>query len=167
MAKQRTPRVIDDPALRGARILLIDARFHEDIADELVAGAMEFLEPHHALVTRVSVPGALEIPVAAAVELEKTGQASPQFEGLIALGCVIRGETLHFEIVSKESVRALIKLAITRRLPLGNGILTVDNEAQAWARARRTEGNKGAAAAEAALRLVQISRGTGATRPWR
>jgi 6,7-dimethyl-8-ribityllumazine synthase len=167
MATQRKPRAIDDPNLRGARILLIDSRFHEEIADELVAGALEYLAPVHASVTRVSVPGALEIPIAAAVEIEAAGVSGQHFEGLIALGCVIRGETLHFEIVSKESVRALITLAVTLHLPLGTGILTVDNEAQAWARARRTEGNKGAAAAEAALRLVQIARGAGALKPWR
>src|ERR1700680_3764489 len=123
MAKQRKPRVIDDALLRGARILVIDARFHEAIADELVAGAIEILEASHLVVRRVSVPGALEIPVAAAIELEMAARVGQPIDGLVALGCVIRGETLHFEIVAKESVRALIKLAITRHLPLGNGIL--------------------------------------------
>jgi 6,7-dimethyl-8-ribityllumazine synthase len=167
MAEQRIPRAIDDQLLHGARLLLIDSRFHEDIADELVAGATEFLAPTRAFITRVSVPGALEIPVAAAIEIQAAGVAGQHFEGLIALGCVIRGETLHFEIVAKQSVRALIDLAVTLHLPLGTGILAVDNEAQAWARARRTEGNKGAAAAEAVMRLVQIARGAGALKPWR
>ena len=83
----------------------------------------------------------------------------------VALGCVIRGETLHFEIVSQESARALLDLAVTRRFPIGNGILTVDTDVQAWSRARADEGDKGGDAARAALSLVRLARRLAAGRP--
>ena len=87
------------------------------------------------------------------------------YEGAVALGCVIRGETLHFEIVSQESARALLDLAVTRRFPIGNGILTVDTDAQAWSRARPDEADKGGDAARAALSLVRLARRLAAGRP--
>jgi 6,7-dimethyl-8-ribityllumazine synthase len=89
---------------------------------------------------------------------EAAARANKPFDGIVALGCVIRGETPHFDIVARESARALMDLAVARCIALGNGILTVDSEAQAWARARRTEGDRGGRAASAALALVRIAR---------
>jgi 6,7-dimethyl-8-ribityllumazine synthase len=107
---------------------------------------------------RVTVPGSLEIPAAIAIALDAAERRGQPYDGAVALGCVIRGDTIHFEIVSIESARALIDLAVARALPLGNGIITVDTEAQAWARARPEEGNKGGDAARAALAMVAIKR---------
>jgi 6,7-dimethyl-8-ribityllumazine synthase len=168
MAEQRKPKPIDDVLLHGAHILIIDARFHEAIADELVAGATEFLQAAHVHVDRISVPGSLEIPVAAAIEIELAHRAGRVIDGIVALGCVIRGETAHFDIVARESARALLDLGMSRHMPVGNGILTVDTEAQALERASRKGGNKGGAAAEAVLVLLKIARTAGEKRqPWR
>lgn len=158
MVKTRPPRPVEEAPLLGARILLVESRFHEEIADELVAGALARLEMARVRFEPVAVHGALEIPVAAAITLEAAARAGTPFDGIVALGCVIRGETAHFDIVARESARALLDLAVTRRVALGNGILAVDNEAQAWARARRGEGDAGGAAASAALALVRIAR---------
>jgi 6,7-dimethyl-8-ribityllumazine synthase len=143
---------------KGARVLVVEARFYDDIADALLAGATHALEAAGAVVDRVSVPGALEIAPAIAMALEAAERARKPYEGAVALGCVIRGETLHFEIVSQESARALIELSVARRIPIGNGILTVDTDAQAWARARREEADKGGDAARAALALIAFKR---------
>lgn len=142
----------------GARVLVIEARFHEAIADELAAGAVARLEQAQAVVERIHVPGALEIPVAAAIRLEAAAEAGRPFDGVVALGCVIRGETEHFEIVAHQSARALMDLGVSRRVAVGNGILTVDSEEQAWARARRSEADLGGAASSAALALIRIAR---------
>ncbi len=157
MARLKTKRTEETPII-GARILVIESRYHEEIADELVAGALERLEMARVKFDPIAVPGALEIPVAAALALESASGAGLPYDGVVALGCVIRGETEHFEIVSHNSARALMDLAISRRIALGNGILTVDTEEQAWARARRTEGDVGGFAASAALALVRIAR---------
>jgi 6,7-dimethyl-8-ribityllumazine synthase len=106
----------------------------------------------------VSVPGSLEVAPAIAIALDAAERAGKPYEGAVALGCVIRGETLHFEIVSQESARALSELSVARRVPIGNGILTVDTDAQAWARARPEEADKGGDAARAALALVRLKR---------
>jgi 6,7-dimethyl-8-ribityllumazine synthase len=148
--------------LEGARILIVEARFYEDIADALLAGATHALERAGAAFDRVSVPGALELAPAIAMVLDATSGAGKPYEGAVALGCVIRGETLHFEIVSQESARALIDLSVARGIPIGNGILTVDTDAQAWARARPDEADKGGDAARAALALVRLKRRLGA-----
>jgi 6,7-dimethyl-8-ribityllumazine synthase len=116
---------------------------------------------------RVTVPGSLEIPAAIAIALDAAERRGQPYDGAVALGCVIRGDTIHFEIVSIESARALIDLAVARALPLGNGIITVDTEAQAWARARPEEGNKGGDAARAALAMVAIKRRLAAAAPVR
>jgi 6,7-dimethyl-8-ribityllumazine synthase len=158
MAQAKPKRLPDEAPIIGARILLIESRFHEDIADELVAGALARLEMARVKFEPIAVPGALEIPVAAAISLDAAANAGLPYDGVIALGCVIRGETEHFEIVSHNCARALMDLAIARRVALGNGVLTVENEEQAWARARRTEGNVGGYAAAAALALVRIAR---------
>ena len=109
-------------------------------------------------VTRMpeGMTGALEIPAAIAIAMDAARRRRTPYDGVVALGCVIRGETYHFEIVSKESARALLDLAVKERLAIGNGILTVENEAQAHARARVEEGDKGGAAARAALTMVAL-----------
>jgi 6,7-dimethyl-8-ribityllumazine synthase len=124
----------------------------------LLAGATRALEKAGAVFDRVSVPGSLEVPPAIAIAADAAERSGRPYDGAVALGCVIRGETLHFEIVSQESARALLDLSVARRLPIGNGILTVDTNAQAWTRARPEEGDKGGDAARAALSLVRLKR---------
>jgi 6,7-dimethyl-8-ribityllumazine synthase len=164
MAQTKPKRLPDEAPIIGARILLIESRFHEEIADELVAGALARLEMARVKFDPIAVPGALEIPVAAAISLEAAASSGLPYDGVVALGCVIRGETEHFEIVSHNCARALMDLAIARRIALGNGVLTVENEEQAWTRARRTEGNVGGHAASAVLALVRIARARAAGR---
>ncbi len=139
--------------LEGAKLLVIDARFHAAIADELVAGALARIEEAKARADRISVPGALEIPIAASMAI-----GSGRYDGVVALGCVIRGETEHFGIVAYESAHALMRLGVEKRIAVANGILTVENEEQAWVRAKRSEGDKGGEAASAALGLIRIAR---------
>ena len=140
------------------RILIVEARFYSDLADELLRGATDALEAHGAAYEVITVPGALEIPGAIALAEEgghRPASAAP-WDGYVALGTVIRGETYHFEIVSNESARGLMDLTVSKRLCIGNGILTVEDEAQAWARARPSEGDKGGGAARAALTMVAL-----------
>ena len=133
-----------------ARILIAEARFYARISDMLLEGARAVLaEAGHAHET-VTVPGALEIPGAVALAAE-TGR----YDAFVALGCVIRGETWHFEIVAGESARGLMALTLDG-LPIGNGILTVENEAQALARASPYDKNKGGDAAHAALAMLAL-----------
>ena len=148
----------DSGDLNGARILIVEARFYEDIADALLAGATRALQEAGAVFDRVSVPGSLEVAPAIAIAADAAERSGRPYDGAVALGCVIRGETLHFEIVSQESARALLELSVVRRLPIGNGILTVDTNAQAWTRARPEEADKGGDAVRAALSLVRLKR---------
>lgn len=145
-------------------ILIIEARFYEDLADELARGAIEALEARGATWQRASVPGVLEIPAAVryAIDAMAHGGFTKKIDGFVALGCVIRGETTHYDIVSNESARALMNLTVDRLLALGNGIQTVENEAQAWARARVSEKNKGGGAANACLDMIELKRSFGA-----
>ncbi|OYU70238.1 MAG: 6,7-dimethyl-8-ribityllumazine synthase [Alphaproteobacteria bacterium PA2] len=139
------------------RILIIEARFYDHLADELLKGAQDMLKAHDADFDVVTVPGALEIPAAIAFAEEGGHRpAGVRYDGYVALGTIIRGETYHFEVVSNESARAIMDLAIMRRLCIGNGILTVENEAQALARARSSELDKGGGAAKAALEMITI-----------
>ncbi|MCJ2125772.1 6,7-dimethyl-8-ribityllumazine synthase [Methylobacterium sp. J-077] len=147
-----------DPALAGARILVVEARYYDALADELLAGALAAIEAAGAQAIVVTVPGALEIPAAVAI-------LADGYDAVVALGCVIRGETGHYDIVAGESARALMDLSVQRRLPLGNGILTVETEAQALERARVAEMNKGGGAAEAALGVLALKRAAEAARP--
>ena len=158
MAEPRRSTGKDAGNVKGARILIVEARFYEDIADALLKGATRAVEAAGAAFDRVSVPGSLEIAPAIAIAVDAAERTGKPYEGAVALGCVIRGETLHFEIVSQESARALVELSVRRGLPIGNGILTVDTDAQAWARARPEEGDKGGEAARAALALVLLKR---------
>jgi 6,7-dimethyl-8-ribityllumazine synthase len=134
-------------------LLIVEARFYDDLADELAAGAGEAIIAAGCTFDRVSVPGALEIP--AAIKFSHAGD-SQSYDGYVALGCVIRGETTHYDYVCMESARALQELAIKYHICLGNGILTVENSDQAWARASRDKKNKGAAVANAALRMIEL-----------
>jgi 6,7-dimethyl-8-ribityllumazine synthase len=135
------------------RILIVEARFYDDLSDALLDGAKAALDAAGAEYEVVTVPGALEIPAAIAFTLDDDGA---DYDGYVALGCVIRGETYHFEIVANESSRALMQLSVEEQLALGNGILTVENADQAWARARRNEGDKGGFAARAALTMIEL-----------
>lgn len=141
------------------RILLVEARYYADIADALLSGARRVIEAAGAECEVVTVPGALEIPGAIAMAHAAGLHAGPRFDGYVALGCVIRGETTHYEIVANESARGLMELTLTPRLAIGNGILTVENEAQAWARLDTSKvEHKGENAAKAALAMVQLRR---------
>jgi len=140
----------------GARFLIVEARFYEKISALLLDGATAAFAKAHASYDIVTVPGALEIPLAMAIALDNAAAASRPFDGAVALGCVIRGETYHFEIVANESARALMDLALARKLPFGNGILTAENEAQALLRADPKGGDKGGDAARAALSLLRL-----------
>ena len=147
-----------EPKPTGARILVVEARFYNDIADALLAGAAKALDDAKAAWDIVTVPGSLEIVPTIAIAIDAAEKQKKPYDGVVALGCVIQGETFHFDIVAMQSARALIDFSVGRRLPCGNGILTVDNEAQAWSRARLTEGDKGGDAARAALALIAIKR---------
>ncbi|MCP5433552.1 MAG: 6,7-dimethyl-8-ribityllumazine synthase [Alphaproteobacteria bacterium] len=142
----------------GARVLVVEARFYEAIADELVAGALAALEDGRATHERVSVPGAFEIPGAIAMAADAASGGRARYDGFVALGCVIRGETSHYDYVCGESARGLMDLSVSRRLAIGYGILTVDTEAQALARARVAEQNKGGGAAQACLAMIALRR---------
>jgi 6,7-dimethyl-8-ribityllumazine synthase len=158
MAEPRRGERGDNGDLRGARVLIVEARFYDDIADALLQGASAVLGKAGVAFERVTVPGSLEVPAAIAIAVEAAERQRKPYDGVVALGCVIRGDTIHFEIVSMESARALMDLAVARGLPLGNGIITVDNESQAWARARPEEGDKGGDAARAALAMIRLKR---------
>jgi 6,7-dimethyl-8-ribityllumazine synthase len=141
------------------RILIVEARFYDHLADALLEGAKSVLDAFGAEYDVVTVPGALEIPAAIAFAEEGGHRpAGAAYDGYVALGAVIRGETYHFEIVSNESARGIMDLAVGKRLAIGNGILTVEDEDQALARARANEGDKGGGAARAALEMVALKR---------
>ncbi|HEX3502771.1 MAG TPA: 6,7-dimethyl-8-ribityllumazine synthase [Xanthobacteraceae bacterium] len=146
---------------KGARILIVEARYYDDIADALLTGAKKALQDAGAQFDLISVPGSLEIPPAIAIALDAAQKKRRPYDGAVALGCVIRGETIHFEIVSQESARGLLDLSVARRIPIGNGIVTVENEAQAKARADVDDQDKGGGAARAALALVSLKKRLG------
>lgn len=137
-------------------LLIVEARYYDGLSDALLAGATKALEQAGASFDVVTVPGALEIPAAISFALDGAEQDGTDYDGFVALGVVIRGETYHFEIVSNESSRALMDLAVEEGLAIGNGVLTVENETQAWARARAEEGDKGGFAARAALAMIAL-----------
>ncbi|MGQ3067930.1 MAG: 6,7-dimethyl-8-ribityllumazine synthase [Brevundimonas sp.] len=138
------------------RVLVVEARFYDDLADALLEGAKDALRAQGVEFDVISVPGALEIPTAIAMA-EEAGRypTAPRYDGYVALGTVIRGETYHFEIVSDQSAAGITLLG-TRGLAIGNGILTTEDEEQAWARARISEGDKGGGAARACLDLIAL-----------
>ncbi|MET4258558.1 6,7-dimethyl-8-ribityllumazine synthase [Bradyrhizobium sp. S3.12.5] len=158
MADARRAPLKDQTDISGARALIVEARFYDDLQDALLDGAVAELKAAGLTHDVITVPGALEIPAAVAIAVDAAAANGKPYDAVVALGCVIRGDTIHFEIVSQESSRALMGLAVARKLPLGNGILTVNNEDQAWARARASELNKGGDAARAAIAMLRIKR---------
>ena len=132
-------------------VLIVEARFYDDMADALAEGAIAALDAAGVAYERVSVPGVLEVPVAIKYAAE-TGR----YTGYVALGVVIRGETTHYDIVCNESARGLMELGIKDGLAIGNGIQTVENAEQAWARCKMSEKDKGGGAAKAALALMGL-----------
>ncbi|NDA08500.1 MAG: 6,7-dimethyl-8-ribityllumazine synthase [Alphaproteobacteria bacterium] len=141
------------------RFLIVEARFYDDIADALAEGAISALKSAGAEFDRIAVPGALEIP--AAIAMASQSPQGPAYDGYVALGCVIRGETYHFEIVCNESARALMDLSTMELIAIGNGILTVENADQAWERADPKRKDKGGDAARAALAMSVLARSYG------
>lgn len=133
------------------KILIVEARFYEDMADALAEGAIAVLEAAGLAYERVCVPGVLEVPVAI-----KYAAASGQYDGYVALGVVIRGETSHYDIVCGESARGLMELGIQNDLPIGNGIQTVEDAEQAWARCKISDKDKGGGAVKAMLALRDL-----------
>ena len=153
MAEPR--RTVSSPVQAGdARFLILEALFYEDIGAMLRAGATAAFERAGATCEVLSVPGALELPIALAMALD-----GRRYAGAVALGCVIRGETYHFEVVCNESARALTALVVAARLPFGNGVLTVESTEQAIERADPRRGDKGGDAARAALALWSLAGG--------
>lgn len=143
----------------GPRILIIEAMYYPDIAEALRNGALAALEEADANVERIWVPGVLEIPTALAMAVAAGKRYQPAaFDGYVLLGCVIRGETSHYDIVAGESARAVMDLSIDNELALGNGILTVENAHQAQARAALDGRDKGGFAARAALAMIGVRR---------
>lgn len=138
------------------KILIISARFYEDLADTMEQGARAVLEAAGCEVEMMRVPGAFEIPAAISMGCE-----AEKYDAFVALGCVIRGETSHYDYVCTESARGINDIAMALVVPIGYGILTVENEAQAWERAALDKGNKGAAAAAAALVMLENKRSLG------
>lgn len=152
--------------MSGKHILIVEARFYDDLADELARGAVAEIEAQDGTYERVAVPGVLEIPAAVKVAFDasRAGGLDKAYDGYVTLGVVIRGETTHYDIVSNESARALMDLTINDKIALGNGIQTVENNDQAWARANVSDKNKGGGAAAAALAMAALKQryGTGA-----
>jgi 6,7-dimethyl-8-ribityllumazine synthase len=139
-----------------AHVLVIEARFHDDLADALLDGATSALTEAGATFDVVTVPGSLEIPAVISFALDGADAGGTDYDGFVALGTIIRGDTYHFDIVANESSRALMDLAVDESLAIGNGILTTENEEQAWTRAKKSEGDKGGFAARAALTMIAL-----------
>ncbi len=139
------------------RVLVIEARFYPELADALYEGAESVLSAFDVEIERMEVPGVLEIPAALACAIEGgRTDLDKAFDAYVLLGCVIRGETSHYDIVAGESARAVMDLSVQHCLAVGNGILTVEDSDQAWARADRAQKDKGGAAARAALDMLAV-----------
>lgn len=162
MALPRRSSASFDSIAEDARFLIVEARFYEDISAMLLEGAKSAFARAGASFDVVGVPGALEIPLVMAIALDRAADLNQPYQGAVALGCVIRGETYHFEIVANQSAQAMIQLALNRKLAFGNGILTVENEAQALVRADPKQGDKGGDAARAALSIHRLKLEIGA-----
>ncbi|HEX6959693.1 MAG TPA: 6,7-dimethyl-8-ribityllumazine synthase [Ferrovibrio sp.] len=139
---------------RRPRVLIVEARFYEDIADALFEGAKAVIEASDFDYDRIDVPGALELPAAIRFAMNRKGERA--YDGYVALGCVIRGETSHYDVVVNESARGLQQLALEHQLAIGNGIITVENEEQAWDRARKDRQDKGGNAALACVAMIGL-----------
>ena len=142
------------------QIMIVEARFYEDIADEMARGAIAALEAGGATFERYAVPGVFEIPAAIQMAIRSLDFSTlrSRFDGYVVLGCVIRGETIHHDIVAQESARAIQELVAKYTLALGYGIITAENREQAWSRASADERNRGGAAAAACLKMLDVKR---------
>ena len=149
---------VSAPRIEGGCFLIVEARYYESVGADLLAGAVRAFEAAGATYDLISVAGALEIPAGIAIALDAAKAAGRPYDGAVALGCVVRGETFHFEIVAGESARALMDMSVARKLALGNGILTTETIAQAEERADPERGDKGGEAARAAIGLVDLQR---------
>ena len=158
MAKKRAASTRGKKSETPLRFLVVEARFYREYADLLLDGARKVLEEAGVEHDLITVPGALEVPAAIAMALDAAKAKRRAYDGVVALGCVIQGETYHFDLVANESARALMELSVDLQLPLGNGILTVDNDDQAKARLGGNHGHKGAQAAHAALAMARLKR---------
>jgi len=141
-------------------LLIIEARYYEKISDELAKGAMAALEAAGATYDRLAVPGAFEIPAAIRMHIKAMELVGGRrrYDGYVGLGCVIRGETSHYDYVCSECARGLMDLTLEYSVAVGFGVLTVENEAQAWARALVDKADKGGVVANAALRMIEVKR---------
>ena len=169
MVLRQTDAASATPILKGARVLILEAPYYAQITNPLAEGALAVVAAAGATADRIAVTGALELPqaLAAYVRADRIGRcAGPgkSYDGAVVLGCIIRGETSHYDTVASESNRWLMQLAIRHGIPLGNAVLTVETEAQAAARAAGGKANKGGDAARACLRLIEIERQLGAWR---
>lgn len=154
-SQQATPLQFEE----APHVAVIEARFYDQINDMLVEGAVAALSSVNATYEVITIPGSLEIP--AAVQFNALREEGRPFDAFVVLGCVIRGDTTHYDIVCNESARGLMNVTLMLNLPLGNGILTVENEAQALERADTKKLNKGGDAAMAALRMLQLKQQCG------
>ena len=136
----------------SGHFLIVEARFYQDLGDALAEGAMAAIDEVGGSYERLEVPGALEIPAA----ISFAAASEKHFDGYVALGCVIRGETSHYDTVCNESARGIMDLTIHDHLAIGNGIITVENGDQAWARANKADKDKGGDAARAAIAMAEI-----------
>ncbi|MEP3630956.1 MAG: 6,7-dimethyl-8-ribityllumazine synthase [Hyphomicrobiales bacterium] len=144
-------------AASAPKLLIIEAPYYEDISAALRKGAEAALKAAGASFDVIAVPGVLEIPAAVAITLEAIETGRADYDGFVLLGCVIRGETTHYDIVANESARAIMDLSVSSPIGIGNGIQTVENEDQAWARAKMSDKDKGGGAAKAALAMIELS----------
>lgn len=152
-AARRAPPIVD---AKGAHVIIVEGRFYDDLNDMLIAGAKAAIAASGATTEVITMPGALEIPIAIEVIRQQAAAGKRRADAFVALGVVIRGETTHYEIVSNESARELIALATREALAFGNGILTVENMEQAEMRANPAKADKGGDAARAALALLAL-----------
>ncbi len=143
-----------------SRVLIVEARFYNDIADELARGAIAVLDGAGLPYERVPVPGTFEVPAAIrfAIRSMEVRSSSGHYSGFVALGCVIRGETDHYEHIARESSRALMEITTSYSVALGFGILTCENREQAWARAAVDRKDVGGSAARACVRMMELKR---------
>ena len=162
MAKPRrsaeTTTAAHKKALKGARVMIVESRYYEDIAQALLTGAKRALDDAGVAYDVFEAQGALEIPAAVAIAYDGGKKSRKRYDGAVALGCVIRGETSHYDIVAGDSARALMDFSVAHRFPIGNGILTVDTDAQAQCRADTSKDDKGGGAARAVLSLIALKR---------
>ena len=151
----------------ATRALIVEARFYEDIADELAAGAIAELERAGVAYDRIAVPGAFEVPAAIRFAATAAGRNDrvPYYDGYVALGCVIRGETDHYDHICRETSRALMSMSVADQLAIGFGILTCETYEQARVRAAVSKKNKGRDAAIACLRMIALHRELGGLQP--